>query len=176
MPKPAAAPPSRPVTLVTVPMVRAPTPPLPLRRRGAKATRFQQPLSCAAGEGRAQRRGEGPALAPHQQPRTPHNTPPPTPPPLRRQGAPAPATITPPNQPTQPPPPPTPHTPPPQTPPPTPPPLRRRGAPAPDAIIPSNTPQQAPPCPTATTRPARSPPRAAPNSAASPGSPKPRTG
>src|SRR3546814_14070727 len=101
MPKPAAAPPSRPVTLVTVPMVRAPTPPLPLRRRGAKATRFQQPLSCAAGEGGAQRRGEGPALAPHQQPRAPHNTRTPTPPPLRRRGAPAPAALIPPNTPHQ---------------------------------------------------------------------------
>src|SRR3546814_10074988 len=95
MPKPAAAPPSRPVTLVTVPMVRAPTPPLPLRRRGAKATRFQQPLSCAAGEGGAQRRGEGPALAPPQQPRAPPNTLPPTPHPLRRRGAPAPNAIIP---------------------------------------------------------------------------------
>src|SRR3546814_17657005 len=71
-------------------MVRAPTPPLPLRRRGAKATRCQQPLSCAAGEGGAQRRGEGPALAPHPQPRPPHNTLTPTPLPLRRRGAPAP--------------------------------------------------------------------------------------
>src|SRR3546814_15558900 len=97
MPKPAAAPPSRPVTLVTVPMVRAPTPPLPLRRRGAKATRFQQPLSCAAGEGGAQRRGEGPALAPHQQPRAPHNTLTPTHLPLRRRGAPAPDAIIPSN-------------------------------------------------------------------------------
>src|SRR3546814_8060892 len=30
--------------------------PLPLRRRGAKAMRFQQPLSCEAGEGGAKRR------------------------------------------------------------------------------------------------------------------------
>src|SRR3546814_1733638 len=104
MPKPAAAPPSRPVTLVTVPMVRAPTPPLPLRRRGAKATRFQQPLSCAAGEGGAQRRGEGPPLAPHQQPRPPHKTPTPTPPPPPRRGAPAPDAQRPPNTPQQTPP------------------------------------------------------------------------
>src|SRR3546814_9315928 len=100
MPKPAAAPPSRPVTLVTVPMVRAPTPPLPLRRRGAKATRFQQPLSCAAGEGGAQRRGERPALAPPQQQRAPHNTLTQTPPPLRRDGAPDHHEVDPSNHPT----------------------------------------------------------------------------
>src|SRR3546814_5239541 len=48
MPKPAAAPPTRPVTLVTVPMVRAPSP---------------QPLSRYAGEGLKQCASNSPSPA-----------------------------------------------------------------------------------------------------------------
>src|SRR3546814_14186346 len=76
MPKPAAAPPTRPVTLVTVPMVRAPSP---------------QPLSRTAGEGLKQCASNSPSppnrhTAPHSAAGGPgpcahtHTTPAPQPP------------------------------------------------------------------------------------------------